>query len=82
MSILMFQILNVIQDFQSCSRDASALFSPSPGTPGEGRGEGLSSRRREKALTLTLSRSTGRGGPEATTPSNFYSGSGRNSRIR
>jgi len=43
-----------------------ALFSPSPGTPGEGRGEG-SVRNREsssvfdRTLTLTLSRSTGRG---------------------
>ena len=29
-SILMFQILNVIQDFRSCSRRASASFLPRP----------------------------------------------------
>src|ERR1700722_1923528 len=60
-SILMFQILNVIQDFRLCSRRCIGSLSPSPGTPGEGWGEGLSPKQRENALTLTLSRSTGRG---------------------
>ena len=73
-SILMFQILNVIQNFQSCSRRCIGSFSPSPGTPGVGWGEGPSSTRREKAFTLSLSRSTGRGKPGTHRPSQFSSG--------
>src|SRR5665213_1896876 len=59
--ILMFQILNVIQDFRQCSRRASVLFLPRP-VLRERVGMRVFLRRDEKkALSLTLSRSTGRG---------------------